>query len=502
MLDSEICIERSNSHDEIRIDIHNLKDIEQSILNYMLLSNINFIEIKSELSENDFTFLIHKVIYKYLLILEDMFLADSFHGIYNLESLLKVFSEVINEKENVKITSILDILSQPPSMYIKRDLEIINANSMEKEIAISSNAIERKGTIETKDGLTWFHFINDRLISVGTTNVAQLPTELHDNFRDTFAELSKLDLQNGENEASMTFYGDANNPDGIESFYLKKDVPALKWFDDICLWADKYDLDEDVFPRDRNLLQDLCELDISKKGISELPQEIGKLTNLRILIMDDNNIKVFPDELYQLKRLWMLSFLDNEISYISEEIINLEDLLVFAACHNQIAVLPKNFYMLKNLTIFCLHGNKLTSLSNDIGNLVNLTSIAISNNDIKTLPPSIAKLKSLVSLDIENTKILSVPIDLLNLPNLEKLSINDDLFPLIAKNIKYLNMDTINLTFSHYQEYSKIVQELNFNIDTEMWMEEKDKRDNGCVQLSKYSVKEEEEEEEDKENKL
>jgi len=468
------------------LSVVNLRDTEQGILNYMLLSNANFLEIKNKLLEDDFTFLIHKLIFKYLLILEEMFLADRFYGLTDLESILEIFAETLKERHDVKLTSTLDILSQTPSVYIDSDLEIINMNSMEKEIAIHNNKFQKSGTIETKDGLTWFNFINDRLIDIGTTNIAQLPDELHDNFGDILNSLSLLDLENGENELSMTFYGDPEDPDSIKSFYLKKDLPELKWFDDICQWAEKYDLDEDTFPRDRYILQDLFRLDLSNNEINELPKEIGKLTGLRILIVDNNNIKEFPQEIYQLKNLGMLSCIENNISYISEDIINMQELLVFMACYNSISVLPNNFFKLLNLTGICLHGNKLTKLPSDIGNLSNLTSITISNNDIAELPYSLSKLEQLESIDMENTQISEIPIDFLKHKSLNKLVINDDLLPFIAENIRYLNIDTINLSTSHFQESSQIIRELNLKLDNKSWMEERDKKDNGCIQLFKY----------------
>lgn len=468
------------------IEVSNLRDTEQGILNYMLLSNVNFLEIKNKLSEDDFTFLVHKLIFKYLIMFEDMFLSEDFHGVTDLGTKLELFAKHLYKKHNVKINSTLDILSQAPSVYIDTELEIINTISMEKEIAIHNNEVQRSGTIETKDGSTWFNFINDRLISVETTNIAKLPTELHDNFKDTIGSLSNLNLKDGENEATMTLFGDPNNPDGIESFYLRKDVAELKWVDDICQWADKYDLDEGTFPRDRYKLQELYELDISNKDIAELPKEIGKLTSLRMLILDNNKIKEFPSEFYQLKNLRLLSFIENEISYISEEIINLEGLLFFAACHNNIAELPMSFYNFTKLEILCLHDNKLTSIPSEIGDLSGLKSLSISNNDIQVLPPSISNLGNLKSLEIENTNISDIPINLLKLKNLNTLSINDELFEFVAQNIEYLKVDTINLTTSYLQESSQIVKELNLEINTESWMEDRDKKDNGCVQLSKH----------------
>lgn len=466
------------------LNIELIRDTEQGILNYMLLSNDNFIKIKNKLNKTDFTFMIHRIIFEYLCILEKMFLKESYCGISDISSLLKVFAKVLEEKQNIKMTSTLDILSQSPSTYIDNDLEIINVNSMEREIAVYNKRIVQNGTIETKDGKTWFNFINNRLISIGTTNISHLPTELHDNFADTLNSLSHIDFQDKENEVSMSFDENAESTDGIESFYLKKDISYLKWFDDICQWADKYHLDEKTFPRDRYKLQDLLELDISNKEINELPKEISKLTSLKILTIDNNNIKHLPEGIYQLKDLGLFSFISNDISYISEKIINFKNLLIFGACNNSISSLPKNFFKLKNLITICLHGNKLTSLPDAIGSFPMLSSLTISNNDIETLPASMINLKKLSSLDIENTKIFSIPIESLQLT---RLCINDELLPFIAQNIQYLDVDTINLSSSHLKHSLKIVKDLNFKTDTENWMEEKDKKDNGCIKLSKYN---------------
>jgi Leucine-rich repeat (LRR) protein len=489
MLENKISIDRKYEQNDFKVSIPNLRDVEQRILNYMLFSNTNFVKIKNKLTEDDLTFLIHKIIYKYLLNMQEVFLSENFYALSSLESRLELFSKIVSEEENVKMTSILDILSQAPSIYIDRDLEVINANSMEKEIAVHSNQVKRNVTIETKQGFIWADYINDRLISVGTTNIACLPRELEDNFVDTMSSLSYLNFEDGSNEASMILYGDPANPDGIESLYLKKDVLELQWFDNICAWADENYLEEDIFPRDREKLEELFELDISKKGISELPKEIGKLSNLRVLIVDNNNIKTFPKELYQLDKLFALSFINNGISHISQEVMKLEELLLFYACHNDIVTLPENFFKLKKLTTLCLHGNKVTTLSNGIGNLSTLTYIAISNNDISALPPSILTLENLEEIELENTNISNIPVEILQLPKLKSMSINDDLLALIVNNIQYIDIDTINLTASNINESSPMIEALDLNFDRESWVEDKDKKENGCIKLFKYKQK-------------
>jgi Leucine-rich repeat (LRR) protein len=482
-----------------------LRDIEQNILNYMLLSSTNFSQIKNKLSEDDFTFIVHKFIFIQILSLEEMLLSDNFYGVTDANELLKMFSEVLHESENAKIASTLNILSQPPSMNIDRDLEIINAISMEKEIAKNSCIIQRSGTIETIHGLTSFDFINETLMSVRTTNIFELPPELHNNFRDTF---EAMELEDGKNEITIEFYENNRHPDYIESFYFKKDVNALRWFDNVCDWADKYKLSEDVFPRDKEALQNLNELDISNKGINELPKEIGalvnmtslkindnnieelpheigKLTNLSILSMNNNNIKELPPELYQLTNLLVLLCSNNSISFVSQDIINLQNLIGFFAKNNEIVKFPENLLKLSKLEVLCLSENRLKVMPNDITDLSSLNMLALSDNDIKELPQSIARLTNLESLYIRDTQITEIPIELLKLKKINDLTINDDLLPFIAKHIEYLDVDTINLSASGIQESSEIVQGLNLKLDREIWIEDKDKKENGCVRLSK-----------------
>jgi len=466
------------------IDPVNLRDVEQGVLNYMLFSNKNFLEIKNKLTENDFVFIIHKIIFRYLLVSEEMFLTDEFSQVTDLNSKLEIFADMLNKQENIRVLSTLDILSQAPSINIEKDLEIINVYSMEKETAICNAKNLIKGTIETKDSLIWFDFVSSVLVSVGTTNIAKLPSELHDNFKDTFSAISHLDLQNKENQLSV---GLRENSNGIESFYLKKDASQLKWFDNICQWADKYELDENIFPRNKFKLQDLLELDISKKGVNELPKEIKYLSNLRLFIVDDNNIEELPNEFYQLKNLSLFSCIKNKISSISEEIINLKKLLFFGACYNNISLLPNNFFKLKNLEVIFIHGNKIKRLADEIGNLSNLKSICISGNAISVLPDSFSKLKSLESLDIENTHIKEIPNDFLKHKSLNQLTINDDLLPFISKNINYLNVDTIDLIVSNFNKSSQIVQELNLKINQNSSIEDNDENKYGYIQFFKYS---------------
>ena len=112
MLGNSISIDRKYANSDFNINISNLRDVEQNILNYMLFSKENFKIVKDKLKENDFTFIVHGIIFDYMVILQEMFLADSYHDLNDLGSILKVFASVVEKHEKVKASSILNILSQ------------------------------------------------------------------------------------------------------------------------------------------------------------------------------------------------------------------------------------------------------------------------------------------------------------------------------------------------------------------------------------------------------
>ena len=213
----------------------------------------------------------------------------------------------------------------------------------------------------------------------------------------------------------------------------------LNWFDDICKWADKYDLNHEDFPRDKTLLENMIQLDICDKNINEIPPQIEHLSKLLVLMACNNNIKELPKKFFNLKSLSMVSFSNNKISVIPDEIENLS-LILFAMANNPLETIPQSFYRKKRINTLYLHNTELNTLSDDI----------------------------------------------FQLKNLHKLTFDDKHLPFIAKNIHLLsNINTINLRESNYTETSEIIQNLGFKFDIKKWIENEDKLDNGNIMLSK-----------------
>ena len=465
------------------LDLNILREIEQRILNYMLLSKENFFKIEERVNENDFIFDMHKLVYRNILLMK----TEASSGILfkKLDFHLLISAYMFERFHNLDKSLFQDIMSQPPSSDIESDLELLNSIVMEREIALHNNKIQIFGEIETQEKMTKIIYINGILVGIDTMDVMKLPSELYYHFEDVLQEISKMNSEDENYRVLMAFSEDDEEKD-IQAFHILKGVEEhIEWFENICKWADSYQLDEKIFPRDRCRLQDLLTLNLTGQNIYELPKEIIELKSLHTLFVNNNHLNTIIDEVYQLKNLSTLSFMGNNISEISEDIIKLKKLTTFSACNNNIALLPKSFYKLQQLSSICLHNNNITDLAEEMGNFESLTLLAVSNNNIKRLPQSISNLSKLKSLHIENTQITCIDEKLFKNTTISNLAIDDNLLPAIIENIEYLTANTINLTHSDFNNSSSIFEKIDFQFEDEKWMKDEDKQEHGCVKLSR-----------------
>jgi len=124
------------------------------------------------------------------------------------------------------------------------------------------------------------------------------------------------------------------------------------------------------------------DLDLGGLDLTEIPPEIGKLTNLVQLNLRENKLKVLPPEIGNLIRLKKLYLSENKLTELPSEIGNLVEL--------------ERIYLSKN---------KLTELPPEICNLTNLTYIYLRDNDLISLPQDITRLTKLVFLDVRKTQL-------------------------------------------------------------------------------------------------
>jgi internalin A len=164
-------------------------------------------------------------------------------------------------------------------------------------------------------------------------------------------------------------------------------------------------------------------LDLSKKGIKELPVEIGQLKNLTFLNLSENQLSSLPAEIGQLTNLTELVLSNNQLSELPAEIWGLTNLTKLSLFGNKLTKLLAEIGKLSNLTELNLSANQLTMLPTEIGALSNLTKLSISVNKLATLPAEIGALSNLMELNLSQNQLRSLPTEIGKLSNLTKLSL-------------------------------------------------------------------------------
>jgi len=138
---------------------------------------------------------------------------------------------------------------------------------------------------------------------------------------------------------------------------------------------------------------------IVSSSLTDLNHDIGKLTELEVLTINDNELFVIPEEIYSLTKLKKLEIKSNSLQVLPEGISKMVSLEELDLRHNGLTQLPADIAGLKSLKRLQLWGNRLTTLPHNIGDLYSLKELYLMNNRLRSLPKSITKL-GLSYLDI------------------------------------------------------------------------------------------------------
>ena len=118
-------------------------------------------------------------------------------------------------------------------------------------------------------------------------------------------------------------------------------------------------LEEAVRRIDEAAEEKVTQLDLSGLDLEELPPEIGKCTQLETLVLGKWEEK--------WKRV------GNKLTEFPEAVLQLINLKILNLSCNQITAIPEVIGQLSNLTQLDLRSNKITSIPQELGQLSNLT---------------------------------------------------------------------------------------------------------------------------------
>ncbi len=136
-------------------------------------------------------------------------------------------------------------------------------------------------------------------------------------------------------------------------------------------------------------------LDLSRKKLKTVPEELKKLPNLQWLKLDRNNLKEVPSWIGDLTSLQYLDLSNNNLVELPASIGQLENIYYLGLNRNLIENLPHEIGNMKNLQVVEMWDNELEAIPEEMKNLHNLQilelrGILFSNDEqlqIETLLP-------------------------------------------------------------------------------------------------------------------
>uniref|UniRef100_A0A3Q3E7P1 Uncharacterized protein n=1 Tax=Labrus bergylta TaxID=56723 RepID=A0A3Q3E7P1_9LABR len=144
-------------------------------------------------------------------------------------------------------------------------------------------------------------------------------------------------------------------------------------------------------------------LTLSSKKMKKVPECISRLTNLSVLLLNNNSISCLPAELLSLQHLSELNLGNNALKEVPAVLGHLESLKKLYLFSNQIrAVLGR----LEHLSVL---DNELEEVPAELGHLTRLTVINLTYNSLSRLPQQLYQCKELTKLHVARNKLSSLP---------------------------------------------------------------------------------------------
>ena len=165
------------------------------------------------------------------------------------------------------------------------------------------------------------------------------------------------------------------------------------------------------FPREIFALAESLEvLNLSDNALAALPDDLSRLSKLRVLFCSGNRFTRLPEVLASCAHLEMVGFKSNSIREVPADSIS-TGLRWLILTDNQISALPASIGNCKRLQKLMLAGNQLADLPEAMRGCHGLELLRISANRFQSLPEWLLQLPRLTWLAFGGNPVSAVPRD-------------------------------------------------------------------------------------------
>lgn len=226
-------------------------------------------------------------------------------------------------------------------------------------------------------------------------------------------------------------------------------------------------------------------LNLKYNKIKNVSEKIGMLKNLEILKLEYNIIEILPNSIKMLENLKILNLSYNKmiknavvfenklfekIQYLNLSYNNMENncnfpnLLAFTnlkklnLAGNKLNDVSETIGFLINLIELNLNSNSLQYLPNCFENLTNLTILNLNNNNFQYIPKYITTFTNLINLNMASNFIKNIPKTIGNLKKLKYLILSSNKIQKVPKEITQLT--SIELLLLDYNNIKTIPKQI------------------------------------------
>eukprot|EP01080_Neovahlkampfia_damariscottae_P001992 gene1992-1500_t len=207
-------------------------------------------------------------------------------------------------------------------------------------------------------------------------------------------------------------------------------------------------------------LEQLKNLNLEGNYLEKIPPDIKYLKKLETLKLS-GRFHSIPNELTELKNLTNLS-LDFQSEKIDDNIFCMNNLRKLELLVCDCVEIPKKIKKLTKLKSFTFSSNLKTIFSKEIIQMENLTDLNVSGNPYSgNIPRIFFQMKQLKSLNLSKTCLMKISMEIENLENLEVLNISQNDFYEFPEQIFLLkNLTELDVSFNSINILPKEIMNL------------------------------------------